>query len=125
MIRAIFRLLAVACCLAVAALAFLLWDATGRAGYTRYPDPARAASDKKAAEQSLGDLFEGSGLNEGSGRLATIPNDFALGLAPSGPGKHAVSLATIAGPALAAGLYILLPTRRAKPTPPTAPPKPG
>lgn len=117
MIRLLLRLAALACCLAVAALAFLLWDATGRAGYTRYPDPARAASDKKAAEQALGDLFEGSGLNEGSGRLATIPNDFALGLAPSGPGKHAVSLATLAGPALAAGFYILLPSRRPKPAP--------
>ena len=118
MMRLLLRLLAVACCLAVAGLAFLLWDATGRAGYTRYPDPARAAREKQGSEQGLGDLFEGSGLNDSAGKLATIPNDFALGVAPSGPGKHAVSFVTIAGPALAAACYILLPARRPRtPTP--------
>ncbi len=110
--RLLLRIAAALCCLVPAGLALIVWDATGRAGWTRYHDPARAERDRAAASEGLGDLFEGAGLNEGRGGLAKIPNDFALGLGPSGPGKHAASVATIAGPALVAALYTLLPNRR-------------
>lgn len=113
--RQLLRVAAALCCFAPAGLALVVWDATGRAGWTRYHDPARAERDRAAASEGLGGLFDGSGLNEGRGELAKVPNDFALGLGPSGPGKHAASVATIAGPALLAGFYTLLPNRRQKP----------
>ncbi|MCB9838321.1 MAG: hypothetical protein H6813_03200 [Phycisphaeraceae bacterium] len=84
----------------VVALTLLLWDATGRAGWTKFHDPDRAQRDAQAAEGSLEDLFADAGI-EG---LPELENRFQLGLAPSGVGEHAASVLTIAGPAALVGL---------------------
>ena len=59
-------------------------------------DPARAEREAEAAEGSLEDLFADTGIES----LPELENRFQLGLAPSGTGKHAVSVLTIAGPAM-------------------------
>lgn len=84
----------------VIAMTLLLWSSTGRAGYTKYHDPARAQRDAQAQEGSLEDLFSDAGIEA----LPEVPNEFQLGLLPSGAGKHAVSALTIAGPAALVGL---------------------
>jgi hypothetical protein len=64
------------------------------------------------------DLFADTGVEA----LPEVENRFALGLAPSGPGKHAVSVVTIAGPALVIAIVslgsfvlLLLKNRSARP----------
>lgn len=99
-LRILWRLVVIACCAVVIAMTLLLWSATGRAGYTIYHDADRADRDAKAAEGSLEDLFADTGIEP----IESIENRFALGLAPSGTGKHLVSVATIAGPAGVVGL---------------------
>ncbi len=99
-LRILWRLVVLACCAVVIAMTLLLWSATGRAGFTMYHDAERAARDAEAAQGSLEDLFADTGIEP----LDTIENRFALGLAPSGAGRHLVSVATIAGPAGVIGL---------------------
>lgn len=122
--RLLARLLLAAVVAAPAVLAFLLWDATGRAGWTRYRDADRAEREAAAAEESLADLFEDTGVNDELGALDTVPNEFALGMLPSGGGRHLVSLATIAVPSLLGAAWILLAPavrrrREDRPAPPT------
>ncbi len=81
---------------AVAAQALVLWNATGRAAWTRYYDADRAA--REAEQESLADLFEGTGIHDAHGELEEIPNRFALGMLPSGADRHVVSVLTIGGP---------------------------
>lgn len=93
--------------LVVIAMAMVLWDATGRAGYTKYFDPERAAATQEAEESdSIGDLFGEAGAEVES--VDRIKNRFEFGLAPSGPDKHIASVATIAGPAAFAALLSLV-----------------
>lgn len=107
--RRFFSLVALLCSLVVIGLSLALWNATGRAGFTRYFDAARAASDAQAARGSMADLFEGTGVTQGSKPMESAPNGFALGLAPGGmpTDKRFVSVLTLAGPALLAGLISL------------------
>lgn len=109
MLRTLARLVALACCAVVVALSFVVWNATGRAGFTRLHDPARAERDRQAAAGSVADLFEGTGVAEGAKPLEGAPNDFALGLLPGGGPMDArfASVATIAGPAALAGVISL------------------
>lgn len=102
------RWVVILACFGVAAEAYLLWSATGRAGFTRYHDADRAAREAAAKDKSLGDLFEGPGLEDTTGPMQSPPNGFALGLLPSGGGEHLVSLVTLAGPALVAGVLALV-----------------
>ncbi len=113
--RTLARLATLACCAAIIALALTLWSATGRAGYTRYFDPARAQADQRAADASLGDLFEHTGVTAGAAPLEGSPNSFALGLLPGGapPDKRFVSVATLAAPASASRFCFFAP--RVKP----------
>jgi len=99
-LQILWRLAVIACCAVIIVMTLLLWSATGRAGFTKYHDAERAARDAKAAEGSLEDLFADTGIEP----IETIENRFALGLAPSGTGKHLVSVATIAAPAGVIGL---------------------
>ncbi len=111
MLRWIARIVIVTCCLAVMVEAAVLWRATGAEGYTKYPKPAEEESAESGSEDGgLSDLFSDTGLEDAHGELEELPNKFALGLAPSGPDKHVVSLLTLAGPAgLAALLTLVMP----------------
>lgn len=84
--------------------AFAAWVATGREGYTRWPDAKLSQSDTAPAEIEA-DLFADIGF-ETSDDFDTTPNiesRFAFGLAPGGFGpKHLPSIATAV--ALAAGI---------------------
>lgn len=92
-------------CAAVFAQCFVLWAATGRAGFTRYKDPTRI--EKPSGEPSLSDLFADTGLEDETGAMPQVPNEFRLGLLPSGFDKHIVSVFTLAGPA-GLGIVILI-----------------
>ncbi len=101
------RMVAVSCCVLILAQTMLVWNSTGRAGYTRFRDEARAA--REAGSPGAADLFADTGLGGASGvAIAVIPNEFALGLLPSTyPWRvwdpHIVSVLTIGAPALLCG----------------------
>ena len=99
------RVILVMACAAVIAESFVLWAATGRAGFTRYRDPARI--ERTSDEPSMSELFAGTGLEDETGAMPEVPNEFRLGLLPSGFDKHIVSVFTLAGPA-GVGVIILL-----------------
>ena len=102
------------CCALVIAQGVLLWDATGRAGYTRFADAERAA--REAAAGSVAELFADTGLTDGDVRVAEVPNGFALGLLPSTyPWRiwdpHLASVVTLAAPAFLVSVVAFLRTR--------------
>ncbi len=97
---------AVLTCLAlVAGEAVWLWCATGRAVFTRYHDPER---EKAESAGGLAELFEGTGLEEETGPLETVPNRFTLGLLPSGGDRHIISVATLSAPLLLAVVLLTI-----------------
>lgn len=101
------RTAALACCALIAWQAALLWDGTGRAGFTRFHDPQRDGGSGVAA-----DLFAGTGLEDETGELEQTPNSTALGALPSAypwqlTDRHFVSMATLVVPAALAGGLIL------------------
>lgn len=111
-----------ACCALIVALSLLLWNATGRAGFTRFRDETRAAREQAAG--SVADLFEDTGLGGDRGvRVEDVPNSFAFGLLPSTyPWRvwdvHLASVVTIAGPAaLTALVGFVMSRRRNEPRP--------
>jgi hypothetical protein len=76
----------------------LVWAATGREGYTRWPDAKLAASDV-ATPQEDADLFEDIGLatEDETHARPDIQSRFALGLLPGGlTPKHMISVASVA-----------------------------
>jgi hypothetical protein len=76
----------------------LVWAATGREGYTRWPDAKLAASDA-ATSREHADLFEDIGLTTEEETFARpdIQSRFALGLLPGGfTPRHLVSVASVA-----------------------------
>ncbi len=105
------------CCALMAAQGVLLWEATGRAGYTRFEDAERAA--REASGASTADLFANTGLTDGDVRVARVPNGFALGLLPSTyPWRvwdpHVASVSTIVAPAFLVSVAALRLTRARK-----------
>ncbi len=106
--RVLIRLIGAALGVAVVAQSLVLWNATGRAAWTRYHDAARAAEDAAAREGSLADLFEDTGVHDDAGGAPeALANAFALGMLPSGPDRHAVSVLTLAGPGALMALWSL------------------
>ena len=105
------RILVVLLALAVAGQAIVLWSATGRAGFTRFRDPEQAPT---AAHDPLDDILADAGLEHDTGPMPERENAFALGLLPAGADAHAVSVLTIAGPALACAAVACIPRRRKK-----------
>lgn len=103
--KPITRLILLAVCATVIAQSLLLWAVTGRAGFTRYYDPARDID--RSVNPSLSDLFEGTGIEDETGAMPEVPNEFRLGLMPSGFDKHIISVFTLAGPAGFAGLLLI------------------
>ena len=99
------RIVLLLACAAVIAESFVLWAATGRAGFTRYRDPDRET--QSSDEPSLSELFAGTGLEDETGAMPVVPNEFRLGLLPSGFDRHLVSVLTLAGPA-GVGVIVLL-----------------
>jgi hypothetical protein len=92
------------CSLATIAASLILWNATGRAVWTMYRDPAR---DERPGGESLEDLFEEAGVAP----LETAPNEFRFGMLPSGVAdRNIVSVATVAGPAALAALAAIFPS---------------
>ncbi|MCO6435591.1 MAG: hypothetical protein J5J06_00710 [Phycisphaerae bacterium] len=101
-------------CLLVIAQAVVLWSATGRAAFTRYHDPKRAVD--QAGATSARDIFADTGLEDETGPMEKLPNQFTLGLLPSGPDRHMVSLATLSlPPGLALLILAIGPLFRKKP----------
>lgn len=109
-LRIFTRLIVVVCAGAIALQSYTLWRETRIEGYTftRYYDQARALQQREAKQDGLADLFEGTGLEDNTGAMEEIPNRFMLGLLPAGAGRDAVSLLTLAGPALLVALFASL-----------------
>ena len=79
------------------ALAFAVWLATGREGYTRWPDERLAKADAPPAPGEA-DLLAGAGFSDGAPARPDLQSRFALGLVPGGfDARHVLSVATIAG----------------------------
>lgn len=87
------------------------WLATGREGFTRWPDARLEASDAPVSEAER-DLLEEIGVgSEPAPESARIESRFAFGLLPGGADpKHLPSVAT--GLALALGLSAAAVLRR-------------
>jgi len=102
------RIVIVLCCTAVIAQAFILYAATGRRAFTRYPSPELAKMHEE--QGSLTSLFDSPSGSEGPPLIA---NDFTFGLLPSPAlSPEALSVTTIAGPALLAALLAMFAGRR-------------
>ena len=94
------------------------WIATGREGFTRWPDAKLAGADAAPSADENALLAE-AGFNDDSGKTASAPDiqsRFAFGLVPSGGDpKHLVSVATaVALAAAASGATLVLRARRRK-----------
>lgn len=99
-------------CILLTLGALVAWLATGARGWTRYPSENLAAVEA-GSDEGLGDLFADTGLEDESGALEKIDNEFRFGLLPSGPGRDAISVASVAGPcAVIAGLAFWLERRK-------------
>lgn len=88
----------------ILAQALALWNATGRELFTAYPNKERAQMQKYDAAAAA--LFPPEEGEDPAQNVTT--NDFYFGLFPSGLDKHAASVASIGGPALAMTLAALL-----------------
>lgn len=102
----------------ISALSLALWDATGRASFTQLPSAQLAKMEHASATP---DVLADLGMNDKAGEPAKIDNGFRFGLFPAGIGNNladAVSVASVAGPALltvlVAGLLAKSPKPRAK-----------
>jgi len=105
-VKPFIRLFALILGVAIVLQTLVLWDATGRAAWTRFFDAERAAAEAEAQSGSLADLFEDTGVHDDAGgALEALPNAFALGLLPSGPDRHAISVLTLAGPGAVIALW--------------------
>jgi hypothetical protein len=114
----IIRALIAASCALVIAQCVILCAATGWRTFTRFPDPDLAKMHEQ--QGSLTSLFD----DPGARGPRVIPNDFAFGLLPTPVlTREALSVTTIAGPALLAGLLAAVPARRARPFTAPATPK--
>jgi hypothetical protein len=102
------RILIVLCSALLVAQSLMLCAATGWRSFTRFPDDGlRQMHDQ---EGSLSSLFPTASDQEPP-RL--IANEFSFGLLPSPTlSAEAVSVATVGGPALLAGLVALISGRR-------------
>ena len=109
------RLIGAALCAAILLQALWLWSETGRAGFTKYHDPARPSESAQSADP-LDDILAQSGIEDDTGPMTVRPNRFQLGLLPGGADRHALSVLTVGGPAVVVGLWLLagaiLPTRK-------------
>lgn len=85
----------------------VVWLATGRAIYTRFPDARRAALEP--LQQQDDKLWPGAGERDVEALAATraneFPNHFMLGLLPSGGGKYMLSIVAIAATAM--GIWVV------------------
>lgn len=101
-----FHVIALFGLLGVLAGALMLWNATGRRGFTFLPRPELDAM--AAQEGSLTGLFG----NEPVATAPPIRTSFALGLFPSGFGVGLVSVSSLTGLCLPAIVYVLRGNRR-------------
>jgi hypothetical protein len=98
--RTIARLFALVLVAAILVPTFMLWDGTGRKGFTALPNANFEQLQKQ--EGSLSGLFGGAAPEQ-----APIDNSFRFGLFPAGMGPEAMSVTTVAGPAILLGLLAL------------------
>jgi len=73
--------------------AIIVWFATGRAVYTRFPDARRAALAPLQEQDDR--LWPGEKGDASAIAGEEFPNRFMLGLLPSGGGKYLISLLAI------------------------------
>ncbi len=92
-----------------------VWLATGREGYTRWPD-ARLEQADAPPPAGEADLLASAGLTEKSASAPTIRSRFALGLLPGGlDPKHLVSVAAVLGASTGAAAITLIVARKRTP----------
>lgn len=95
-----------------------LWIATGREGYTRWPNQKLAASDTPHSDQELNLLDEiGLDSDEERSELPNIESKFAFGLVPGGfSPAHLISVATalLLAIAISGGVVLMSAHQRAK-----------
>lgn len=96
-----------------------LWIATGREGYTRWPNAKLAAADTGTSDAE-DDLLADIGIDTEPAENTDIQSRFAFGLVPGGADpKHLLSLASSLGlaAALAALAGVIARHERDTPTP--------
>jgi len=109
--------ISLACAVAVIAMVFSLWSATGRAVYTQQYDPARAAREAVTTNDlasQFGDVPLPGG--ESAAAIEAVPNRFQIGLLPSTypwnfTSPDLLSVLTIATPAGLIALMQIVPAR--------------
>lgn len=82
-------------CSAMVAGSLMAYFATGSYAFTRFEDPEITTTNEST---DLADLFNDSGAELEP--LEEVESINAIGLLPSGPGKAAISVATLSGPAV-------------------------
>lgn len=93
---------------ALVVAAVVVWFATGRASYTRFPDARRTAL---APLQQQDENFWPGGIGESSAsQTVEFPNRFMLGLLPSGGGRYLLSVSILS----AVSLCVFLLSRKSK-----------
>ena len=104
------RLIVLVCSIVIVVQAFALCAATGWRALTRFPQEEIRQSSESTG---LDTLFSGTGLNDGKPPAPRLASQFTFGLLPT-PAltPEAVSVTTVAGPAILMGLIALLPRRR-------------
>lgn len=107
------RLMVVAAAALLSLGAVVMWAATGARGWTRYPSEALAEAQGGADDGGgFGDLFADTGLTDEAGELESVDNEFRFGLLPSGPGRDALSVASVVGPSVVVSALVLWRGRR-------------
>ncbi len=102
---------------ALVVAALVVWASTGLSSWTRYPSEGIAETQSAPAGGDLGDLFAEAGLNDDHGELEEIDNAFRFGLLPSGPGRGALSVASVLALAVLAQLAAVRCLRTRAPEP--------
>lgn len=98
-IRAVIVLAVLLCAAAAAA-----WLATGREGYTRWPDERLARSDAPPSAEEAALLAEAGLADESGPATPQIRNRFAMGLVPGG--FDPAHLLSVAGVVAVSGLLV-------------------
>jgi hypothetical protein len=98
--RTVVRLAAIVLVGAILAQLLMLWDTTGRRVFTFIPSDRLAQLQQQ--EGTLTGLFDDAAAPT-TPKLPPINNTFGLGLLPAGMGMEAVSVTTLALPAMAVG----------------------
>ncbi|MDX2147145.1 MAG: hypothetical protein SFZ23_06445 [Planctomycetota bacterium] len=111
-LRGLIRWTCLLLALAVAAQAFILWDATGRRWFTRYRDPE--LENRLLTDVRQRATLEALGIPDADEQIP-IENHFTLGALPVGFNREGISLLTLAGPMLVLSVVLAVSAPRRHP----------